>query len=71
MAKKSFAWSPLRRLMKEHGADIVAGNAVDSLIENLESVAKLAAESALKLRQYGVGKEKLSKKDLDIALKYF
>ncbi len=41
MAKKkhSFAWSPIRRLMKQQGARIVARNAVDLLIEHLEKTA--------------------------------
>ncbi|KKN18026.1 hypothetical protein LCGC14_0959830, partial [marine sediment metagenome] len=41
MAKKkhSFAWSPIRRLMKQQGASIVARNAVDLLIDHLEKTA--------------------------------
>ena len=38
--KRSFAWSPLRKLMKKSGANIVARNAVDLLISDLESVAR-------------------------------
>ncbi len=30
--KRSFAWSPLRKLMKRSGAQMVARNAVDALI---------------------------------------
>jgi len=41
MAKKqhSFAWTPIRRLMKQQGASIVARNAVDLLIDHLEKTA--------------------------------
>jgi len=48
MAKKkhSFAWSPIRRLMKQQGARIVARNAVDLLIEHLEKTTIALTEQA-------------------------
>ena len=48
MAKKkhSFAWSPIRRLMKQQGASIVARNAVDLLIDHLEKTATALTEQA-------------------------
>lgn len=48
MAKKkhSFAWSPIRRLMKQQGASIVARNAVDLLIDHLEKTAVKLTEQA-------------------------
>ena len=70
MTKKSFAWSPIRRLMKEKGASIVSRSAVDTLIEHLEQLAKSATESALLFGEYGSKRKKLTKEDLDIAFKY-
>jgi hypothetical protein len=35
MAKKVFAWSPVRKLMKDNGAEMVAREAVDALIDYL------------------------------------
>jgi len=40
MAKKIFAWSPIRKLMKDNGAEMVARDAVDALIVFLEKLAK-------------------------------
>ena len=37
MAKKVFAWSPIRKLMKDNGAEMVARDAVDALIELVEN----------------------------------
>lgn len=70
MAKKSFAWSPIRRLMKEQGASIVSTSALDKLIEHLENLAKSATESALLYGEYGSKRKKITKEDLDIAIKY-
>jgi len=71
MAKKVFVWSSIRKLMKKQGVSIVARGAVDLLIEHLEKMAKSATESALLFREYGSQRKKISKEDLDIALKYF
>lgn len=48
MAKKkhTFAWSPIRRLMKQQGASIVARDAVDLLIDHLEKTARGLTEQA-------------------------
>lgn len=35
MGKKVFAWSPIRSLMKNNGAEMVASDAVDALIDLL------------------------------------
>ena len=39
MSKKVFAWSPVRKLMKDNGAEMVAREAVDALVDYLEKVA--------------------------------
>ncbi len=72
MAKKkhSFAWSPVRRLMKKQGATIVARDAVDLLIENLESTATAITKQAITFCNHA-GRKKVTKDDLLLAIKYF
>jgi len=72
MAKKkhSFAWSPVRRLMKKQGATIVARDAVDLLIENLESTATAITKQAITFCNHA-GRKKVTKHDLLLAIKYF
>ena len=71
MAKKksSFAWSPLRKLMKRSGANIVARNAVDLLIMDLEEVATALTKKALGFAQHAKRK-KITKDDMTLAIKY-
>ncbi len=71
MAKKkhSFAWSPIRRLMKKEGADIVARNAVDLLISHLEKTAeKITTQAAIFTRHSG--RKKITKYDMLLAIKF-
>ncbi len=56
--------------MREQGASIVSRSAVDELIEHLEKLTKSATESALLFGEYGSKRKKLTKEDLDIAIKY-
>ena len=56
--KRSFAWSPLRKLMKKSGANIVARNAVDLLILNLEEVSITLTQQALKFARHAKRKKK-------------
>lgn len=44
-----FAKAPIRRLMKSMGADLVAAEALDRLIDYLEKVAATATKDALKI----------------------
>ncbi|MBN2154994.1 MAG: NFYB/HAP3 family transcription factor subunit [Candidatus Lokiarchaeota archaeon] len=67
--KRSFAWSPLRKLMKKSGANIVARNAVDLLILNLEEVATELTQQALKFAKHAKRK-KITKDDMALAIKY-
>ena len=71
MAKKksSFAWSPLRKLMKRSGANIVARNAVDLLIMDLEEVATKLTKKALTFAQHA-NRKKITKDDMTLAIKY-
>lgn len=71
MAKKkhTFAWSPIRRLMKQQGASIVARDAVDLLIEHLEQTAKDLTEQARQFTQHA-NRKKITKQDLLLAIKY-
>lgn len=67
--KRSFAWSPLRKLMKKSGANIVARNAVDLLIMNLEEVATALTQKALAFATHAKRK-KITKDDMTLAIKY-
>ena len=71
MAKKTsaFAWSPVRKLMKKQGATIVAREAVDLLIENLESVSESLTKKALAFAEHAKRK-KITKDDMLLAIKY-
>lgn len=64
----SFAWSPLRALMKKAGAEIVARSAVDNLMDYLEEYAKELTEKASELTKHA-GRKKITKNDLIIATK--
>ena len=68
MAKKVFAWSPIRSLMKNNGAEMVAKDAVDALIGYLEKVAKGITNKALEFCRHA-GKKKLTLADMDLAIK--
>jgi histone H3/H4 len=67
--KRSFAWSPLRKLMKRSGANIVARNAVDLLIMDLEEVATELTKKALAFAIHAKRK-KITKGDMNLAIKY-
>jgi len=52
MAKKTesyIAKAPIRRLMKREGADLVAADALDKLIDYLEKSAASATKDAIKI----------------------
>ena len=52
MAKKTesyIAKAPIRRLMKREGADLVAADALDKLIDYLEKSAAKATKDAIKV----------------------
>ncbi|MHA1688991.1 MAG: histone [Promethearchaeota archaeon] len=68
MAKKVFAWSPIRKLMKDNGAEMVARDAVDALIDYLEALAKNVTNKALEMTRHA-GRKKLVLEDLELALK--
>lgn len=67
MAKKVFAWSPIRKLMKDNGAEMVARDAVDELITYLEGVAKTATRKALEMTRHA-DRKKLTVEDMDLAI---
>ena len=67
--KRSFAWSPLRKLMKKSGANIVARNAVDLLIMDLEAVSQKLTKKALGFAHHAKRK-KITKEDMALAIKY-
>jgi histone H3/H4 len=67
MAKKVFAWSPIRKLMKDNGAEMVARDAVDSLISYLEGVAKNVTNKALEMTRHA-GRKKLTVEDMALAM---
>jgi len=65
-----FSWSPIRRLMKNVGATIVARDAVDELIDWLSVTSKAITTTALKLTKDSKRK-KITKEDILLAIKYF
>jgi len=65
-----FSWSPIRRLMKNNGATIVARDAVDELIDWLGVASKSITETALTLTKHAKRK-KITKEDILLAIKYF
>ncbi|MGV9171559.1 MAG: histone [Promethearchaeia archaeon] len=67
MAKKVFAWSPVRKLMKDNGAEMVARDAVDELITYLEAVAKKATRRALEMTRHA-DRKKLTVEDMEMAI---
>lgn len=68
MAKKVFAWSPIRSLMKKNGAEMVAREAVDELIYYLEKLAKYNIRKALELSRHS-GRKKITAADMDLAIR--
>ncbi|MHA1733084.1 MAG: histone [Promethearchaeota archaeon] len=65
--KRVFAWSPLRALMKEAGAEIVSRDAVGTLMDFLEKRAKTLTESAIKLAKHSKRK-KVTRADMQLAI---
>jgi histone H3/H4 len=63
----AFAWSPLRALMKEAGAEIVARDAVDKLMDYLEGYAKNLTDCALDIAKHS-GRKKVTADDMKIAI---
>jgi histone H3/H4 len=68
MAKKIFAWSPIRKLMKDNGAEMVSRDAVDALIDFLEKKARDITSKALEMTRHA-GRKKLTLQDMDLAMK--
>jgi len=68
MAKKVFAWYPVRKLMKDNGAEMVAREAVDALIDYLEKVARVVTNKALEMTRHA-GRKKLTQNDMNLAMK--
>lgn len=64
---KTFAWSPLRRLMKKTGVTEVNRNAIDKLIEYLESSSEAITSKALENAKHE-GRKKLTVEDIKIAM---
>ncbi len=69
MAKKQvyFAWSPLRTLMKDAGAEIVSRDAVETVLEHLEKEAKAITNTALEFARHS-GRKKVSANDMNLAI---
>ncbi len=63
----AFAWSPLRALMKKAGAEIVARDAVDKLMDFLEGYAKQLTDCALDIAKHS-GRKKVTEDDMKIAI---
>ena len=70
MAGEYISWSPIRRLMKHNGAEIVARDAVDELVNWLETSAEKLTKTALRLTKHAKRK-KITRDDILLAIKYF
>lgn len=69
MAKGYISWSPIRRLMKHNGAEIVARDAVDELVAFLESSAEKITKTALTLTKHA-NRKKITAGDIKMAVKW-
>ena len=67
--KKTFAWSPLRALMKKAGAQIVSREAVEALLYYLEDRSKKLTAMALKFAKHSKRK-KVTSGDMSLAIEY-
>jgi len=65
--RTTFAWSPLRKLMKQAGAHIVSKDAVEQLVLYLEEKAKTLTGNAIKLSKHSKRK-KITKSDMELAI---
>ncbi|MHA1647066.1 MAG: histone [Promethearchaeota archaeon] len=68
--KRTFAWSPLRALMKKAGAEIVSRDAVETLLYYLEDRSKKLTASALKFARHAKRK-KITSSDMSLAIEYY
>ena len=65
--RTTFAWSPVRTLMEESGAEIVARDAVNILLKYLEERAKIITNNALIFAKHS-NRKKVAKKDVELAI---
>lgn len=65
--KRTFAWSPVRELMKKAGAEIVSKDAVEILLSHLEDRAMKLSGNALKLAKHSKRK-KITAGDMKLAI---
>jgi histone H3/H4 len=69
LGNATFAWAPIRRLMKIQGAQIVAKDAVDLLIDHLQNKVMDLTTQAQKFTNHA-NRKKITRQDLLLALKY-
>ena len=67
--KRSFAWAPTRKLMKKSGLNLVARNAVDTMIQNNEDIVTSLTKKALGFAKHAKRK-KITKDDIGLAIKF-
>ncbi len=65
---KSFSWSPIRRLMKQYGTSMSSRQAVDELIDYLDSTAKEIIKKASEIAKNS-GRKKVTEEDIKNAMK--
>lgn len=68
MAKKIFAWAPVRQLMKDAGGKMVSKEAVNALISILEEYAKEVTTKALEMTRHA-NRKKTVEGDIRLAVK--
>ena len=62
-----FRKTPLRRLMKSSGAGVVADNAIESLIDQLEKKAREITDVAIKIAEHA-GRKTVTAEDIKLAM---
>ncbi|TFF89048.1 MAG: histone [Promethearchaeota archaeon] len=65
--KRYFAWSPLRAIMANTGAKIVARDAVDYLIDFLQKKTVELTKQAIVYARHA-GRKKVTTSDIDLAV---
>ena len=65
--KGAFAWSPIRALMKNSGAEILSRAALNKLMDYLEEYAKELTSCALDVAKHS-GRKKITQDDMKIAI---
>ena len=67
MPRKSFSWSPIRKLMKKQGASLATRDAVERLIKFLDDDAKSITQKAIDIAKQS-SRNKVTIEDIRTAI---